>query len=87
MAAQNSVADIGVKLTADTSSFETSIERAAKKLRALGGTTEAGGKGGGTKPSGGGAGGGTTGAGGGGAPSQPYGDKNRPDIGERGWAR
>jgi hypothetical protein len=65
MAAQNSVADIGVKLTADTTSFETSIERAAKKLRALGGTTEAGGKGGATKPSGGGAGGGTTGAGGG----------------------
>jgi len=65
MAAQNSVADIGVKLTADTSSFESSIERAAGKLRALGGTTEAGGKGGTGKPGGSGAGGGTTGAGGG----------------------
>jgi len=45
MAASNSVADIGVKLTADTTAFDTAIERSSRKLSALRGTTSASGKG------------------------------------------
>lgn len=41
MAAQNSVAEIGVKLTADTKAFDASIEAANSKLASLG-TTKAG---------------------------------------------
>ena len=35
MAAQNSVAEIGVKLSADTSAFDAAIQRSSGKLRAL----------------------------------------------------
>lgn len=48
MAAQNSVADIGVRLTVDTSQFEAGVKRAAGSLGALRGTTQAGRGGGST---------------------------------------
>jgi hypothetical protein len=42
MAAQNAVADIGVKLTVDTTAFDAGVKRAKGSLQALRGTTTAG---------------------------------------------